>query len=139
MPILTFVGRGDLATQMMRDELQPVADAKYGLAHPKHSRISGRRIGIVNRAWATGEDDTERFITLNLRERCRTRQHNGGDILLANAACNELGVLSTKIQDDDRRGVHALVYLEMVKIGDGFTFASLHNLQNCTNATSRAT
>src|ERR1700742_1366953 len=95
---------------MMRNELQPIADAQHRLAQSKHGGIGIRRIGVIDRTWATGEDDTERLIALNFRKLRRAGQHDGKDILLANAARDELSVLRAKIQDDDRRGVHALFY-----------------------------
>jgi hypothetical protein len=44
------------------------------------------------------------------RERHRAGQHDGKDILLADAAGYELGVLRAEIEDDNCLGVHVSVW-----------------------------
>ena len=121
-----------LAAQMMRDELQPVADAENGHAQIEHLRIGGRRVRVVHRAGAARQHDADRLVRLNFFKGGGAGQHSGKDVLFADAARDQLRVLRAKVQNDDRLGVHVTCYPEL--------FRSLClRRQNSTNAASRAT
>ena len=47
------------------------------------------------------------LMRLNFAQRRRAGQHHGEDILLADAARNQLRILRPEVQDDDCLGVHA--------------------------------
>ncbi len=51
MAVFTF-GRGaNFAAHVVDDEMQPVTDAQHGRIEIKKLRVSGRRIGVVDRRW----------------------------------------------------------------------------------------
>jgi hypothetical protein len=77
---------------------------------PRSARgVGGRRVGVVDRRRAAGEDDAERLVGLNFVERRRAGQHDGEDVLLADAARDELRILRAEIEDDERPEVLARV------------------------------
>jgi hypothetical protein len=47
---------------------------------------------------------------LNLGQGRRAGQHDGENVLLANAPRNQLRILRTKVKDNDCLGVHSLVW-----------------------------
>ena len=94
----------------MDDEVQTVADAEHGHAHIQHTGIGGRSIRVIDGRRAAREDDPEWLVGLNFSEGRRAGKHNGEDVLLAYAPCNELRILLTKIEDNDCLGVHSLVW-----------------------------
>ena len=47
---------------------------------------------------------------LDFAERRRAGQHDGEDVLFANAPRNELRILRAEIEDNDCLGVHSLVW-----------------------------
>jgi hypothetical protein len=94
----------------MRDELQAVADAERGQAEFEDGGVGGRRVGVVDRAGSSGEDETEGLLGANLFDGCSAGKDDGEDVLLADAARDELGVLRTEVEDDDRGSVHELFY-----------------------------
>src|SRR5215467_7104014 len=139
MSVLAFGGGAHLAAQMMRNELQAIADAEHRLAEAQQRRVGTRRVGVIDRAGSTRKNDAERFVAFNFCKLCRAWEDHGKDILLANAARDQLCVLGTKVKDDDRRGVHVPVYFEVAKVGDEFGCGALNSRHNWMNATSRAT
>ncbi len=104
--VLALVGGADLAAEVVRDELQAIADAEHGQAEREDGGVGGWRIAVIDRAGAAGEHDAEGAVGADLLERGGAGQHDGEDVLLADAAGDELCVLGAKIQDDDRLGVH---------------------------------
>ena len=96
---------------MMRNELQTIADAEHRHAKAENRGVGGGRIGVVDRAGATGEDDADGLMRFGFRRERSAGQDYGEDILLANAAGDELCVLRAKVKDDDRRGVHCFSLL----------------------------
>src|SRR3954465_10491148 len=93
MPILASRRWSHLAPKRMRDELKPVTDTEYRQRLLQHLRISGRSVRVIHGARPAREDDAYRRITFDLVERCGTRQHDGENLKLADAARNELRVL----------------------------------------------
>ncbi len=110
MAVLALGRRAHLAARVMHDEVQSVADAESGHIKLQHTRVGGRRVGIVHRRRAAGKNQSDGIAGLNLTERRRARQHNGEDILLADAPRNQLRVLRAKVEDYDCLGVHASVW-----------------------------
>ena len=87
--------------QVVHDEVQPVADAEHGNAHRKQCGISGRRVRVVDRAGATGEDQPQRLERANLLDGRGAGKHHGEDVELADATRDQLGVLRAEVQNDD--------------------------------------
>ena len=105
--VLALGGGTHLAAQVMHDELQTVADAEHGNAQFEHFGIGGRSIVIVDRRRSAGENHAQRLKRSNLRERRGAGQHNGKNILFADASRNQLRVLRTKIENYNRLRSHS--------------------------------
>lgn len=93
---------------MMNDELEAVADTKDWNTKSEQGGVSGGSVGVVYGAWPTRENEAFGLRSANAIERSGAGQHDGEDVELADAACNELGVLRAKVQDDDGRGIHTV-------------------------------
>ena len=98
---------------MMHDVLQSVADAEDGQAEREDGGIGGRRVGVVDGAGAPGEDDADGVVRADLVDGRGAGKDDGEDVLLADAAGDELGVLRAEVEDDDRGCVHSTVYLRL--------------------------
>ena len=110
--VFALYARAHFAAEFVGNELQAVADAEHGHAERKHALVGRRRIGVVNRAWTAGKNDADRVIVLDFRQGGGTGQNGGENILLADAARNQLGILRAEIEDDDgfnRRMFHGLI------------------------------
>ena len=107
--VLALVAGHDFAAQLVRHELQAVADAEHRQAEMQHALVGGRRIGVIDRAWASGEDDAGGIVLLNFFQRSGAGQDDGEDVLFADAARDELRVLRAEVEDDDRLGFHYLL------------------------------
>ena len=105
------LGRGaNLAAHVVDDEVKSVADAQHGRVELEQFRVSGRRVGVVDRRGTAGEDDADGLVRLNFGKRRCARQDDGKDILFANAPRDQLRILRAEIEDNDCLGVHSLVW-----------------------------
>ena len=107
--VLAFVGRADFAAQLVHHELQAVADAEHRQAEMQHAVVGGRRVGVVDRGRAAGQDDARGRVALDFVQRSGAGKHDGEDVLFADAAGDELRVLRAEVEDDDRLGFHHLL------------------------------
>ena len=114
--VLPLITGDNFAAELVRHELQSVADAEHRNAEMQHALIGGWRVVIVNRAWASGQDDAGRIVLLHFRQRGGTGEDYGKDVLFADAARNELGVLRAEVEDDDRLSVHYLLCQRMGRV-----------------------
>ena len=55
----------DLPPEVMDDEVETIADAESGEAELEHLRVRGRRVGVIDRRRAAGEDDADGLIALD--------------------------------------------------------------------------
>ena len=102
--------RQHLAAQMVDDEVQAVTDAQHRHAKRENFGVGRRRIGVIHRRRPARENQAQRVESLNFAERRRAGQHDGENVLFANAPGNELGVLRTEIEDNNCLGGHVLVW-----------------------------
>ncbi len=108
--VLALFRGAHLAAQMMGEKLQAIADAENRQSQSQHLRVRGRSIRVVDRAGASGEDQPDGMMRSDLGDGSGAGEDYREDILLSYAARYELGVLAAKIQDDDRGGIHVLVF-----------------------------
>ncbi len=94
---------------MMGEKLQAITDAEDGQSQSQHLRVGGGRVRVVHRARASGENEPDGVMGLNLGDRGTAGKDDGEDVLLSYAAGDQLRVLAAKIQDDDRGSFHFLV------------------------------
>src|SRR5437879_8575942 len=89
----------DLASQLVRNPLHPVANPEYGNSQRQHFWIALRRLWVIDGAWTAGQNDSRRRKLADFFNRRRARQDGGKNLLLANPARNELGVLSAEVEN----------------------------------------
>src|SRR5207302_6643928 len=89
----------DLAAQRVRNPLHPVANPEYGNPQRQHFWIALRRPRVIHRAWPAGQNNPCRLELSDFFYRRRARQDGGKNLLLANPARNELGVLSAEVEN----------------------------------------
>ena len=94
----------------MHDEVQPIADAQHGDAEREQFGVGCGGVGIVDGRWTAGEDEADGLEGLDFDEGHRAGEHDGEDVLLADTAGYELGVLRAEIEDDNCLGVHVSVW-----------------------------
>src|ERR1700675_4224236 len=96
---------------MMRKPLHAVADSQDGDPQCEDIYIALGSLGIVNGARPTGKNDAGGFELTDFVERGGARQNGGEDLLFADAAGDELGVLAAEVENDyaAQLGVRALV------------------------------
>ena len=86
--------------------MQPIADAQHRHAQIEELGVGRRRVRIIDRRRAAGEDEAERLERLDFGEGRGAGQHDGEDVLFANPPRNQLRILRTEIEDDDCLGGH---------------------------------
>ncbi len=104
--VLALNGGSHFASERMHHVLQPVAYAEHGQAHAEHSRVGERRVFIVDRRRAPGQNDAHRQVAAEFFERHRAGKHDGEDMQFADPTRDELGILRAKVEDDDGLGFH---------------------------------
>jgi len=92
---------GDFAAEEVALELDAVADAEDGDAQLEEGGVGHRCVFGEHAARATGEDDANDAVCLQLRGGRAEVVDFGEDLALADAAGDDLGVLGTKIEDGD--------------------------------------
>ena len=101
-PILATHTASDDTAELMRDQLRAVADAKDGDAKFVYGRVECWRAVDVDALRSTRQDQRRRPAIGDLARREAVRHDLGVHIELAHAAGDELGVLSTEIDHEDR-------------------------------------
>ena len=101
--VFAFAGGAYSSAEVMDDVLQAVADAEDGEAEVEDGGVGGWRVGVVDGAGAPGEDDSDRMVRLDFVDGGGAGKDDGEDVLFADAAGDELGVLRAEVEDDDRR------------------------------------
>src|SRR5215469_14103133 len=101
MPILTVLCAFDLASQVVRHELQAIADPEHGQAQIEDAQVGIRSILVIDRGRAAGENDADRVVLLDVFDLCLTGKNNRKNILLADSAGDELGILRPEVENYD--------------------------------------
>src|ERR1700730_14583416 len=99
--VLTAEGTLHFPTKRVGEPMHAVTDTEDRNAKLENVRVALRRIRVVNRAWAAGEDHTNGFEGADFFERGSARQNRGEHFLLADAARDQLRVLAAEIEDDN--------------------------------------
>ena len=100
--VLAGRARVDLAAEVMGDQLHSVADAQHRNAGAQRLRVDLRRAGLVDARRPAREDEAGRLPALQLVPWRRAWHELAVHARLANATRDELAVLRTEIQDEDR-------------------------------------
>ena len=100
----------DFASELVRDEVQAVADAEHRQAKRKHAVVGGRSVMIVNGRRSPAQNDAGRPVALDFTQRSGTGQDNGKYFKFADAARNELRVLRAEVENDDGLFFHEQLF-----------------------------
>ena len=100
--IFAFIGGADSSAEVMDDVLESIADAEDGEAESEDGGIGRWGVGVVDRAGASGENDSDGMVRLDFVDGGGAGKDDGEDVLFADAAGDELGVLRAEVEDDDR-------------------------------------
>src|SRR5215469_10715638 len=94
--VLALVGRAHLSAERVHHELQAVTDAEDRQTEIEQVPIGGWGVFVVDGPRSTRQDNADGIVALDLRELCRARQYDRKNILLADAARDELRILRAK-------------------------------------------
>ena len=97
-PLFGFFNR---AAEEQGCQLHTVADSQDRDPRFIQGRINPGRVIIVDTGRATGKNNTDRFTGQDVRQGHIPRDNLGIDMAFANAAGNQLGILSAEVQDED--------------------------------------
>jgi hypothetical protein len=111
--VFAALGWFHFSAQMVGEPLHAVADAEHRNAEREDARITFGSLCVVYGTGAAGEHDSRRFEFANFIERGRAWENRGEDLLFADAASDELGVLAAEVENDYAAefGVGALLML----------------------------
>src|SRR5262249_419424 len=76
-PVFALGAGNDLAAELVRNEMQAVADAKHRQAEAKHTLVSGRSVMIVDGRRPTAQDDARRTVTFDFIQGGCARKDSG--------------------------------------------------------------
>ena len=117
MAVFALGRRLNPTAEVVDDEMESITDAQDGDSKLEEFWVGCGRVGIEDRRRTTGEDEADGFQGLDFSERNRAGQHDRKDVLLANAAGDELGILRAEIENDNCLGVHVSVWQEDTRSG----------------------
>jgi hypothetical protein len=100
--VLADVGLRDLATEVQRHLLDAVAEAEHGDAELQDARVHMRRPVGVDRCGAAGKDERRGCAALHLFDRYVERNDLGVHPRLTDPARDQLRVLRTEVENEDR-------------------------------------
>src|SRR6185503_1459871 len=99
--VLPMFGFSHFPAREMRHKLHPVANAKHRNALVEEFLGNTRRLLLIDAGGAARQYDALRAIGENSRQRNRAGQNLRVDLRFANAACDQLGVLRAKVEDQN--------------------------------------
>ena len=106
-PVLPGRGPADAAAKRVARQLHAVADAEHRNAEAEERRIAPRRAFVVHARRAPGEDDAPRSQFADPRRRDVVADDLAVDVLLADAAGDQLGVLRAEVEHEHPFGLLA--------------------------------
>ena len=106
--VLARLRANHLTAERVREPLHPITDSENGHAELQNFCVADGRVRVIDRTWAAGEHEADRFERANFFERSGARKNRGENLLLADAARDQLRVLAAEIEDDDSvAGAHS--------------------------------
>ena len=108
--VFAFTGRGDLAAELVGEQLHAIADAQHRDAGIERRRVAARGGLLVDAGRSSREDERLGRPVADRRPRRGPRDQFAVDAGLANAARDQLAVLRSEIEDQHQvlRGDRAL-------------------------------
>ena len=99
--VLTLLARPDFASELLRHVVQSVAYAEHRDSEMQHLLVGDGSVFFVDGRRASRQDDAAGAVALDLFEGSGAGKYDGEDVLFADAARNELGVLRAEVKNDD--------------------------------------
>ncbi len=99
--VLAGLRANHLPAERVREPLHSITDSENGDAELQNFCVADRRVGVIDRTWAAGEHEADRFERADFFERSGARKNRGENLLLADAARDQLRVLAAEIEYDD--------------------------------------
>ena len=99
--VFALAGGADAASEVMDDVLESITNSQDGKAEGQDCGIGWRRIGVVDGAGASGEDEADGAVGEDFVDGGGARKHHREDVLFTDAAGDELGVLRAEVEDDN--------------------------------------
>ena len=90
-----------LPAQRVCQPLHPITDSEKRARRVQNFCVADGRVRVIDRTWAAGEDEPDRFERADFFERRGAWENRGEHLLLADAARDQLRVLSSEIEYDD--------------------------------------
>ena len=107
---LALAGVGHRAAEGLRHRLEAVADAEHRHAGLEERRVDLGRARLVHAGRTARQHDRRRVAGEHLGHRHRVRHDLGVDAGLPHPAGDQLGVLGTEVDDQDRTVSHGRAY-----------------------------
>ena len=109
--VFAFTGRGDLAAELVGEQLHAIADAQHRDAGIERRRVAAWGGLLVDAGRSSREDERLRRPVADRLPRRGPRDQFAVDAGLANPACDQLAVLRSEIEDQHQvlRGYGALL------------------------------
>ena len=99
--VLASLRANHFSAQRVCQPLHPITNSENGDAELQNFCVADRRVRVIDRTWAAGEHEADRFERANFFERSGARKNRGENLLLADAARDQLRVLPAEIEHDD--------------------------------------
>src|SRR5438552_2420420 len=109
MPILALLCRIYFSAEHVDHQLQSITNPQNGHSEFENAWVSVGGVGIVDRARASGENDSSRRLAANFIQRSGTRKDDGKNIQFADAARDELRILCAEVENNDGLRFHRRV------------------------------
>ena len=110
MAVLALGAGTDFASELVRDEVQAVADAEHRQAECEHAIIGWRSVMIVNGRGSPAQNNAGRPVALDFTQRGGAGQDDRKYFKFADAARNELRVLRAEVENDDGLFFHEQLF-----------------------------
>ena len=101
MTVLPCTRRNDPATEVMRHELQAIADAQQRQPSRQHRGVGLRRRGVIYAGRSARKNDSAGLQRHYLGQRRGAGQHHREHVELTDTSRDELRVLRSEIENDD--------------------------------------
>jgi hypothetical protein len=105
--VFAFIAGRNRAAHAVADQLHAVADAEYRDPQLENFPVAARRVGFIDAFRPASEDNAHRRDFLYFFRRNAARLNDGIDVQFTHAACDQILILASEINDDDRL-IHTL-------------------------------
>ena len=128
VPVLAGPRSAHRSPEGLRHGLEAVANAEDGHPGVENRGIERRRPFLVNGRGASREDDRRRVFGEHVGRAGRVGNDFGIDVGFAHSPCDELGILRTKVDDEDRTWIASHASRIAAPPFEGCSFPAIESL-----------